>query len=76
MYWAKALAEQSVDADLAQRFAPLAQTLSAAEELIVDELNGAQGPATDIGGYFRPDPLLAVKAMRPSATFNRLLAEA
>ena len=76
MYWAAALAEQDRDADLAQRFAPLAEALAASEQTIVDELNAAQGPAMDIGGYFQPSDELAERAMRPSGTLNRLIAEA
>jgi isocitrate dehydrogenase len=40
----------------------------------VAELNRVQGQAMDIGGYFRPDATRAAEAMRPSATFNALLA--
>ncbi|MBT8045644.1 MAG: NADP-dependent isocitrate dehydrogenase, partial [Pontiella sp.] len=74
LYWAQALAAQDVDADLKTRFTPLAEALSADEEKIVDELNRVQGVAMDIGGYYRPDPELAAKAMRPSSTFNAALA--
>ena len=35
-----------------------------------------RGQAVDIGGYYRPDPELASKAMRPSATLNALIASA
>ena len=73
LYWAQALAAQDTDAQLATRFAPVAASLTAAEQTIVDELNGAQGPAQDIGGYYRPDPRLAEKAMRPSATLNAII---
>ena len=76
MYWAQALAEQNRDAELAQRFAPLAQALANSEATIVAELNAAQGPAMDIGGYFQPDDDLAEQAMRPSETLNRLIADA
>ncbi|NNJ70716.1 MAG: NADP-dependent isocitrate dehydrogenase [Kiritimatiellales bacterium] len=74
LYWAQALAAQDTDADLKARFTPLAEALSADEEKIVDELNRVQGVAMDIGGYYRPDPELAAKAMRPSSTFNAALA--
>ena len=66
MYWAAALAEQDRDADLAQRFAPLAEALAASEQTIVDELNATQEPAMDIGGYFQPSDELAERAMRPA----------
>jgi isocitrate dehydrogenase len=74
MYWAEALTAQTDDAGLSTRFAPLAASLAQSEETIVAELNEVQGPAMDLGGYYQPDPAKAAKAMRPSATFNGLLA--
>nr|MBA3282035.1 NADP-dependent isocitrate dehydrogenase [Acidimicrobiia bacterium] len=73
-YWADALAEQSTDADLAARFAPLARALADKEEAIVAELNAVQGEPVDIGGYYAPDPERVSAAMRPSPTFNSILA--
>ena len=73
MYWAEALAAQDDDADLKATFAEVAAKLAAAEEAIVGELNGAQGVAMDIGGYYKPDPAKADAAMRPSATFNAII---
>jgi len=70
MYWAQALAAQSQDTELQQRFEPLARILSENEARIVDELNGVQGSAVDIGGYYDPDPTKTANAMRPSQTFN------
>jgi isocitrate dehydrogenase len=75
LYWAQELAAQEEDADLAERFARLAQRLAEAEEQIVEELNGVQGGAVDLGGYFRPDPDKTAAAMRPSQTFNQALDE-
>lgn len=74
MYWADAMAKQTADAALAARFAKLAETLHANEQQILAELNGVQGKAVDIGGYFRPDQAKAAAAMRPSATLNAALA--
>ncbi|MFT5289316.1 MAG: isocitrate dehydrogenase [Planctomycetota bacterium] len=74
LYWAQALVDQDSDAALAAKFAPLAKALGEAEEAIVAELNGVQGKAMDIGGYFSPDLAKASAAMRPSATFNAVLA--
>jgi len=74
LYWAAELAEQSSDPDLAARFAPLAQELAAAEETIVAQLNAVQGAPVDIGGYYRPDPVLVSAAMRPSEALNAALA--
>jgi isocitrate dehydrogenase len=73
LYWAQALAEQSVDSDMQARFAKIAMELGDNEEKIIDELNAAQGSPVDIGGYFYPDLLKATKAMRPSSTFNAIV---
>ncbi len=70
LYWAKALTEQTKDADLQACFAPLAKTLSDNEAAIMAELSAVQNSKVDIGGYYRPVPALAEKAMRPSATLN------
>lgn len=74
MYWAQALATQDKDAELKAQFAGLAETLTKEEETIVGELNGAQGVAVDIGGYYKPNLELAAKAMRPSQTLNAAIA--
>ena len=73
LYWAQALAEQTEDADLAQRFAPVAEELGAKEEQIAAELLDVQGQPVDLGGYYRPDDELTSAAMRPSATFNAVI---
>ncbi|MGI5460014.1 NADP-dependent isocitrate dehydrogenase [Streptomyces sp. CA-249302] len=74
LYWAQELAAQTEDADLAKAFAALAETLSANEQKIVDELLAVQGKPADIGGYYQPDPAKAAAVMRPSATWNEALA--
>ena len=74
LYWAKALQEQSDDAELQSIFSKLAATLSENEDKIVAELNDLQGKPVDIGGYYHPDSNLAVKALRPSQTLNKALA--
>ena len=74
LYWAQELAAQDDDPALAQRFAPLAEALAANEDAIVEELNDVQGQPMDIGGYYAPDPAQASAAMRPSTTFNEVLA--
>jgi isocitrate dehydrogenase len=73
MYWARALADQKDDAELAAIFGALAAKLEAAEAAIVGELNGAQGRPVDLGGYYRPDMDKVSAAMRPSPTFNEAL---
>ncbi len=74
LYWAQELATQTEDAELAAKFAPLAQTLADNEAKIVEELNSVQGHAVDIGGYYLPDAAKLEAVMRPSATFNAALA--
>ncbi|MDE2700730.1 MAG: NADP-dependent isocitrate dehydrogenase, partial [Gemmatimonadota bacterium] len=76
LYWAQALAQQSEDAALQTRFAKLAQQLEANETTIINELNAAQGPPVDMGGYYLPDTEKITAAMRPSATFNAILDKA
>ena len=73
MYWARALANQKTNPDLAERFKPIADSLAENETAIVKELNDAQGFAQDLGGYYKPDSELAEKAMRPSSTFNNII---
>ena len=75
MAWAEALTQQTSDAELAEKFAPLAEALAANWDTIDKELIDDQGHPNDIGGYFRPDPDKAAAAMRPSQTFNAILAE-
>jgi isocitrate dehydrogenase len=74
LYWAQELAAQTDDADLAKAFAPLAETLAANEQTIVDELIAVQGSPADLGGYYQPDPAKAAAVMRPSKTWNDALA--
>lgn len=74
LYWAQELAKQTDDAELAKAFAPLAETLTANEQKIVDELNAVQGAPAEIGGYYQPDPAKAAAVMRPSETFNQAVA--
>ena len=75
MYWAEALAAQNTDAELKATFTPIALAFETNEAKINAELIAAQGKPQDIGGYYQPNPDLTSKAMRPSETFNRILAE-
>ena len=75
LYWAQALAAQDQDAAIKQRFGRLAAALVEHEATIVEELLAAQGKPVDLGGYYLPDEEKTAAQMRPSATFNRLLAE-
>ena len=73
MYWAQALAEQNEDQTLKAVFTPVAEQLTANEEKIVAELNGVQGQAVSLGGYYHPDKTQTARVMRPSPTFNGIL---
>ncbi|WP_348690764.1 NADP-dependent isocitrate dehydrogenase, partial [Stutzerimonas balearica] len=68
LYWAQELAAQTEDPALAAHFAPLAKALTENEEQIVSELTAVQGKPADIGGYYRSNPELTSKVMRPSET--------
>jgi len=70
MYWAQALTAQTDNTDLRSHFESLAKTLTANEDKILAELNKAQGPAVDLGGYYKLDEQAALKVMRPSVIFN------
>jgi isocitrate dehydrogenase len=73
LYWAQALAEQTQDPELKQRFSKVAKQLEDNEAKIVAELNAAQGKPVDLGGYYRPNTEKASKAMRPSPTLNAIV---
>ena len=73
IYWAKALAEQTEDTIIQNRFSWLAKEFEESETVIIDELNAAQGKAIDLGGYFHPDDEKVSVAMRPSATLNAVI---
>ncbi|SUD89862.1 NADP-dependent isocitrate dehydrogenase [Psychrobacter phenylpyruvicus] len=74
MYWAQELAAQDEDAELKAQFAPVAETLASKEETIVKEMNEVQGKPVDIKGYYYADEEVAKSVMRPSKTFNEVIA--
>ena len=73
LYWAQELANQNDDLELANAFKSLSTYLKANEEVINEELISVQSMSQDIGGYYLPNEKLAEKAMRPSATFNKII---
>jgi isocitrate dehydrogenase len=73
LYWARALADQTTNPALAERFRPVAAALAENEETILAELNGAQGESQDVGGYYVRDQRMADAAMCPSSTLNRII---
>ena len=72
-YWARALASQSKESGLKEKFTKIAETLESNEEAILKELTEAQGKPMDLGGYYQPNCELANKHMRPSATLNTII---
>jgi isocitrate dehydrogenase len=73
-YWARELAAQTEDLELASHFAPIAAAFAENEAAIASEYIADQGHPVDLGGYFRPNAEQAAHAMRPSPTFNTILA--
>ncbi|MGQ0555179.1 MAG: NADP-dependent isocitrate dehydrogenase [Nitrospiraceae bacterium] len=73
LYWAQALAAQTADKRIADRFTKIAQDLGDNEKKIDGELLAAQGKPQDVGGYYHPDDAKAAKAMRPSGTLNAII---
>ena len=73
LYWARALAAQSADAELAAVFAGPAAELERREGEVIGELAAVQGAPADIGGYYRPDRAKADTVMRPSGIFNGIV---
>ncbi|MET0753815.1 MAG: NADP-dependent isocitrate dehydrogenase [Pyrinomonadaceae bacterium] len=73
MYWAEALANQTADAEIAAKFAPIAEAMQENEAKINEELIGAQGKSQDVGGYYHPNSEKTYAAMRPSATLNAIV---
>lgn len=71
--WAKELATQTEDADLAAVFAPVAEALAAAESEITATFIDVQGSPADLGGYYSPSEERTNAVMRPSATFNAII---
>ena len=75
MYWAQHLASQSKDTELAESFASLARSLTNSESDIMDDLSGVQGSPINLQGYFFPSDDVVRDIMRPSETFNQILAD-
>lgn len=73
MYWAEALANQTADAEISEKFAPVANVMKENEAKINEELIGAQGKAENIDGYYRPDEAKTYASMRPSTTLNAIV---
>lgn len=66
LYWAEFMAKEDPE------YRDLARELLEKRSTIVEELKACQGKPVDIGGYYKPDPVKAARAMRPSATLNSI----
>ena len=75
LYWANELVNQNEDNELKNSFQKLASALNVNEKEIASEFISAQGNPVDTDGYYFVNDDLVEKSMRPSLTFNRLLAE-
>ena len=73
LYWAEALADQDTDAQLKEKFAALAKSLSQNEAAIAKQLTDIQGQPVDIDGYYLPSEEKVAAAMRPVELLNELL---
>ena len=54
--------------------AAIAELLRTNQEKILSEIADVQGQAADIGGYYHPDRIKVDAVMRPSQTFNSIIA--
>jgi isocitrate dehydrogenase len=66
LYWAEFMAKEDPE------YRDLARELLEKRSTIVSELKSCQGNPVDIGGYYKPDPVKADRAMRPSPTLNAI----
>lgn len=73
-YWARALANNSDDSGLAQRFKTLAEKLESQEAQILEQLSVVQGAPADLGGYYLFDQEKTDAVMRPSEVLNQAIA--
>jgi len=73
MYWAQELANQDEDEALKAIFYNVAIQMKDSEDVIMQELNSAQGGVKDIKGYYLPDNDTISASMRPSKTLNNII---
>ena len=71
--WAKELAAQTADAELAEAFKPVAESLEAKAGEIEQALLDVQGSPVDLGGYYAPNEEKLAEVMRPVAAFNDII---
>ena len=74
LYWAKALAKQKHDPEIAKYFEPISKSLTENEDGIIKEIMELQGHEADLGGYYHTDPVKVQKIMRPSKILNQIIS--
>ncbi|MEL0127536.1 MAG: NADP-dependent isocitrate dehydrogenase [Paracoccaceae bacterium] len=74
LYWAKALAKQKQDPEIAKYFEPISKSLTENEDGIIKEIMEPQGHEADLGGYYHTDPVKVQKIMRPSKILNQIIS--
>jgi isocitrate dehydrogenase len=74
LYWSEAIANQALDVDLASSFKHVSKALKDNESLILEEFKSGQGTTVDLGGYYLPNAEKVESIMRPSKTFNQIIA--
>jgi len=72
-YWAEELTNQTDDKALKAIFEKASTELAEKETKILQDLVDCQGPAVDLGGYYKVDPVKVDKAMNPSEELNGII---
>ncbi|MGQ4508218.1 NADP-dependent isocitrate dehydrogenase [Dermabacteraceae bacterium P13128] len=75
LFWAQEMAA-CPDADLAGRFAPLADALSSASWRVLEEIQQQRGNCVTLDGHYLPSAESLARAMRPSPTFTEIIDSA
>ena len=73
MYWAQELASQNKNAELKTQFTPVAESFIENENVVVNELNSAQGTPINLKGYYLPNEEVVIAEMRVSKTLKSIL---
>ena len=75
-YWAEELSKQDEDKELKEFFTKLSAQLEENKDKILEEMTVVQGHPADIGGYYHAPAEKVSAVMQPSATLNKILADA
>ena len=74
-YWAEALALQTTNKELSEKFKPIASLLQENKTKILNEFLSIEGKKQDLGGYYKTDIIKASSIMRASNTLNGIIAQ-